>query len=197
MIAAIVISGACLGFLFLTQEDPGRSEADEITLNQVILLPTIHGNHLRKQEYYNLQRLTEFITDIKADIICAEITPQSFANIIAGRSDSRIELFPEYTHVILMLDKKLNYQIIPCSAWRADRNFQTVGIAAMDQAHYELITQALDKFSGQGKRILITFGGGHIDGLLRRLRKRDDINIIDYRPEMIKQRDAYFREMRE
>ena len=143
------------------------------------------------QAFYNLERLAKIITEIKADIICAEITPQSFANINAGRNDRRIQLFPEYTEVILKLDKELNYQIIPCSAWKENRNFQTVGIAAMDEAHYELIAKALDKYSGQGKRVLITFGGGHIDGLLSRLRKRNDINIIDYRPEIIKQKEDY------
>lgn len=197
MLAIVIASAVFLGYLYLAQGEPSPSEAEKTTINQVILLPTIHGNHVRKHEYYNLQRLTQFITEIKADIICAEITPHSFANIIAARRDRRVELFPEYTKVILMLDKKLNYQIIPCSAWRADRNFQTVGIAAMDKAHYALIAKALDKYSGQGKRILITFGGGHIDGLLARLRKRNDINIIDYRPEIIKQRDAYLRQMAE
>ena len=185
-LAAIIATGVCIAYLYLNREDPGRGEAETITINQVILLPTIHGNHLRKGEYYNLQRLAEFITEIKADIICAEITPQSFENIMAGRRDSRVALFPEYTEVILKLDKKLNYQIIPCSAWKADRNFQTVGLAAMDQAHYELIAKVLDKFSGQGKRILMTFGGGHIDGLMARLRRRNDIHMIDYRPEMMK-----------
>jgi len=63
----------------------------------------------------------------------------------------------------------------------------------MDEAHYQLVAKALDKHANQGKRIIISFGSGHINGLLSHLRKREDINIIDYRVNLRKQKEAYLQ----
>jgi len=51
----------------------------------------------------------------------------------------------------------------------------------INKAHYALIEAALDEHSGEGKTILITFGAWHKYWFLDRLRKRDDIRLIDPR----------------
>ncbi|WP_425392038.1 hypothetical protein [Ekhidna sp.] len=48
----------------------------------------------------------------------------------------------------------------------------------INQAHYTNIEKALDKYSNQDKRILITYGAGHKGWFLRALKKRNDIKII-------------------
>jgi len=48
----------------------------------------------------------------------------------------------------------------------------------INKAHFGHIADALDKYSNQGKRILITYGAGHKGWFLRALEKRDDVNII-------------------
>lgn len=48
----------------------------------------------------------------------------------------------------------------------------------INEAHFGHIADALDKYSNQGKRILITYGAGHKGWFLRALKKRDDVNII-------------------
>ena len=48
----------------------------------------------------------------------------------------------------------------------------------INKAHFGHIADALDKYSNQGKRILITYGAGHKGWFLRALKKRDDVNII-------------------
>jgi len=150
--------------------------------NEVYLLPTLHRNHERKGQFYDLKHLAKVVAEIKADVICAEITPESLANL---------QFFPEYTKVILRLQKDLGYKVVPCSAWTAERNFKTVGVKAMDKAHYALIAKALDRYSNQGKRIVISFGGGHITGLLQQLKVRKDVRIVDYRIKLNEQRKAY------
>ena len=65
-----------------------------------------------------------------------------------------------------------------------------MGVKAMDKAHYGLIAKALDSNQGQGKKVLVTFGSGHIDGLMEHLRLRKDIKLTDYRPELEKLRKA-------
>lgn len=48
----------------------------------------------------------------------------------------------------------------------------------INKAHYAYIEKALDEYSNQGKRIVITYGAGHKGWFLRELRKRKDIKLI-------------------
>ncbi len=52
----------------------------------------------------------------------------------------------------------------------------------INEAHYGHIENALDSLSGQGKKILITYGAGHKGWFLRQLRKRSDIELLDMKP---------------
>lgn len=166
------------------EPDADKTSAKQHTvLTEVILLPTMHKRHLR-DKFYTLERLESVLRDIKPDIVCSEITPLSLETFDQGKKDSRLSLFPEFTQVILPLRKELKYEVIPCSAWSKEVNFQTVGVKAMDKAHSALILKALDRFQGKGKRILVTYGGGHINGIHDNLRSRKDIKITDYRPTL-------------
>ena len=191
----LCINLCALHFLH-AEENNTPEQAANTTINEVYLLPTIHSRHERKGEFYDLKRLTKVVTEIKADIFCTEITPQSLKNIQAGKPDRRLKFFPEYTKVILKLEKELDYEVVPCSAWTPERNFKTIGIKEMDKAHYGLIAKALDKYSNQGKRIVISFGAGHMNGLLVHLRQRKDIKIIDYRTNLNSQKRAYLKSLK-
>ena len=48
--------------------------------------------------------------------------------------------------------------------------------------HYALIARHLDTVRGRGQRVLITFGAGHKQWLLRELRQRDDVMLLEVRP---------------
>lgn len=48
----------------------------------------------------------------------------------------------------------------------------------INKAHYSYIEKALDEYSYQGKRVVITYGAGHKGWFLRELKKRDDIKLI-------------------
>ncbi|MFK8104336.1 MAG: hypothetical protein AB8G15_17545 [Saprospiraceae bacterium] len=48
----------------------------------------------------------------------------------------------------------------------------------INEAHYHYIAKALDEYTGQGKRMLITYGAGHKGWFLRALKKRTDIQLI-------------------
>ena len=54
----------------------------------------------------------------------------------------------------------------------------------INKAHYAYIEKALDEYSNQGKRILITYGAGHKGWFLRELKKREDIKIINLAESM-------------
>lgn len=53
------------------------------------------------------------------------------------------------------------------------------GWTTINQAHYGHIEDALDRLTGQGKRIMITYGAGHKYWFLEQLRQRDDITLLD------------------
>ena len=67
------------------------------------------------------------------------------------------------------------------------------GWTAINKSHYGNIAQALDKYAGQGKRFLITYGAGHKGWFLRELRKRIDIDLVDVAPFLMKAEAALGR----
>lgn len=91
-------------------------------VNEVIILGTIHSGHLT-QKAYSLKVLKEIITTINPDIVLAEIPPDRFyiAQDEWKRNkkvrEERVAQFPEYTNVVFPLSEKLNFEIIPVSAW--------------------------------------------------------------------------------
>ena len=54
------------------------------------------------------------------------------------------------------------------------------GWTNINEAHYSLIDRAIEE--NRGRRILITFGGGHKHWFLDRLRARDDVTVLDLAP---------------
>jgi hypothetical protein len=52
------------------------------------------------------------------------------------------------------------------------------GWTHINQAHYALIAEALDRHRGAGKRFLITYGAGHKGWFLAELARRDDIRLL-------------------
>ncbi len=91
-------------------------------VNEVIILGTLHSGHLR-QKAYSLKVLKEIIITINPDIVLAEIPPDRFyiAQDEWKRNkkikEERVVQFPEYTEVVFPLSDKLNFEIIPVSAW--------------------------------------------------------------------------------
>jgi len=63
-----------------------------------------------------------------------------------------------------------------------DRHFNDLigdgGWENINKAHYGLIEKALNKHSGEGKRVLITFGSWHKYYIKEQLRKRSDIKLV-------------------
>ncbi|MDW3194641.1 MAG: hypothetical protein R8G66_19845 [Cytophagales bacterium] len=49
----------------------------------------------------------------------------------------------------------------------------------INEAHYSYIAQALDAYTNQGKRVVITYGAGHKGWFLRALKKRNDIRLLN------------------
>lgn len=63
-----------------------------------------------------------------------------------------------------------------------ERDLGAGGWQTINKAHWANIAQELDALTGQGKRVLITFGGFHKYWILRELQKRDDVVLTPARP---------------
>jgi len=64
---------------------------------------------------------------------------------------------------------------------------EELGLGGWDNinaAHYDNIERELDKYTNEGKRIVITYGAGHKGWFLRKLKKREDIELISLREAM-------------
>ncbi len=56
------------------------------------------------------------------------------------------------------------------------------GWTNINVAHFANIARALDAHRGEGRRFVITYGAGHKEWILRALRQRDDITILEVAP---------------
>jgi Xaa-Pro aminopeptidase len=56
------------------------------------------------------------------------------------------------------------------------------GWTNINRAHFANIARALDAHRGEGRRVVITYGAGHRAWMLRELRKRSDVVLLDVDP---------------
>lgn len=90
--------------------------------NEVIVLGTIHGSHLKQQEY-STDVLRDIIKKIDPDVILAEIPPDRFEKAMRTYEETgvvneyRVAQFPEYVDVIIPLSKEMEFTLIPVDAW--------------------------------------------------------------------------------
>ena len=63
-----------------------------------------------------------------------------------------------------------------------DAELGTGGWNTINRAHFAHITRVLDQHTGEGARILITYGAGHKSWMLPRLRARRDLVVLDTAP---------------
>lgn len=98
------------------------TQKENLLKNEVLVLGTIHGDHLT-DSVYNILYLDKLIREINPDYILAEIPPDRMEEAMKGfkRDDSisepRVLRFPEYVDVIFPLTKKLGFKIIPTAGW--------------------------------------------------------------------------------
>ena len=90
--------------------------------NEVIVVGTIHSQHLGSEKY-SLKVFADIIKNLNPDVVLAEIPPDRF--LIAdeqfqrsGKIDEpRVLQYPEFSKVIFPLQKRLGFSLKPVSAW--------------------------------------------------------------------------------
>ncbi|WP_218080685.1 beta-propeller fold lactonase family protein [Anthocerotibacter panamensis] len=95
--------------------------------NEVIVLGTIHSNHLTSTRY-SLEVLRKLIQQIRPDYVLAEIPPNRFERALMDFQtkgtieEPRVKIFPEYVDVLFPLTKTLSFTIVPTAGWNEAMN---------------------------------------------------------------------------
>lgn len=117
-----------LALLLLVSCHTKKDEVEELK-NEVIVLGTIHGQHLT-QSQYSIEVLTAMIRKIAPDIILTEIPPDRYSIAMqeflqTGKiTEARVVRFPEYVDVIFPLYKDMGFEIIPTAGWTKEMSDQ-------------------------------------------------------------------------
>ncbi|MHC4794935.1 MAG: YncE family protein, partial [Planctomycetota bacterium] len=94
---------------------PASPGAEVVT--EVAVMGMIHGSH-RTSELWGLPQVEETIRNFDPDIVCTEIAPDRWSRIeqdLRERDvieDPRVQVFPEYTDLILRLAGDVGYQVV-------------------------------------------------------------------------------------
>jgi DNA-binding beta-propeller fold protein YncE len=89
---------------------------------EVAVMGMIHGSH-RTSELWGLPQVEETIRNFAPDIVCTEIAPDRWHRIerdLRDRDaidDPRVQVFPEYTDLILRLAADAGFEVVPCAGW--------------------------------------------------------------------------------
>jgi hypothetical protein len=120
----LILGMLCTFFLSCKEGQKEASNSEEKRKTEVLVLGTIHGEHLT-DSLYNIAFLDRLIREINPDFILAEIPPDRFTEAMDGfrkddsLSEPRVLRFPEYVDVVFPLTKEMGFEIIPTAGWTA------------------------------------------------------------------------------
>ncbi|MCA8911484.1 MAG: hypothetical protein KDB82_07250 [Planctomycetes bacterium] len=93
--------------------------------NEVVVMGMIHSQHKTSRQY-SLKVVEQWIRAINPDYIMVEIPPDRIDTAVEqfkqdGKvTEPRSVVFPEFTDVVLPLQREMHFKLIPVSAWTAD-----------------------------------------------------------------------------
>jgi hypothetical protein len=101
-----------------------KQEKTKPSLNEVIVLGMIHGEH-RDHPTYGIEVIKDIVRAIRPRYVLTEIPPDRFDKAAAQFRDTgriiepRVSRFPEYVDALfpLQAEKSSNFEIVPCAAW--------------------------------------------------------------------------------
>ena len=107
--------------------------------NEVIVLGTIHGEHLTSRRF-GVEALKNIVRAIVPAYVLTEIAPnrvdearREFA-ATGTIVEPRVARFPEYVHALFPLTKEMAFQIIPTAGWNSPMDrFRTAALKRIEQ----------------------------------------------------------------
>ena len=123
-----IFYSCCVFALFLVScnnaTESTKTESSSVikVKNEILVLGTIHGRHVTKEEY-SLAVLRNLVQKIDPDLILTEIPPDRFPTALRefqttdSISEPRVKRFPEYVDVIFPLSKTMKFKMIPTAGW--------------------------------------------------------------------------------
>ena len=162
-----------------------HQDREEGLKNEVIVLGTIHGQHLTEEEY-SIEVLTALIRAIAPDIILTEIPPDRFPVAMKEFlekdtiTESRVIRFPEYVDVIFPLSREMGFEIIPTAGWTqemADNRREKLKAISEDSSRAEEWQKLLK--AGKKSEFLIKATGREFDPYWINSEEYDQLSEIE------------------
>ncbi|MCH8904856.1 MAG: hypothetical protein IIA45_13195 [Bacteroidetes bacterium] len=112
----------CLLLLLCACKEENTDSRSTQTKNEVIVIGTIHGKHVRSKKY-SIEVLKNLLRSFKPDLILAEIPPDRIEAAMIEFleydtiTEPRVAIFPEYVKVVFPLTKEMDFEIIATAGW--------------------------------------------------------------------------------
>ncbi len=96
-----------------------------VTINEVLLIGTLHEQHL-ESETYGLDELEQLLRDVNPTLVLCEIPPELYTEawqefVQTGQvTDEHLMHYPEFTEVLFPMALEGRIRVEPCSAWSAE-----------------------------------------------------------------------------
>lgn len=97
-------------------------EKDKNTQPNIYLIGSIHNYHFKSDKNYTISNLFSEIKSLKADLVCGEISPTAYDNIMEG-------YFPPEATALSVMAQDYSYRFVPCD-WRIDYATQDIAYNA-------------------------------------------------------------------
>ena len=130
-----VVSGGTVSF-----SEPAPSLRQPGKKNEVIVLGTIHGEHLTSRRF-GVDVLKNIVRAIAPAYVLTEISPNRLDQARREFAETgtivepRISRFPEYVNVLFPLTREMAFQIIPTAGWNSPMDrFRTATLKRIEQS---------------------------------------------------------------
>jgi hypothetical protein len=142
-------------------------ESSEIVFNdkpEIFIVGTIHSRHFNPEYHYSLLDLQTQICALKPDLVCGEITPEAYENVMEG-------YFPQEAAFLAQMASILNYRFEPVD-WR-------LNYATQLKAEKEYPESVLEKVSSFAKTYFARFKESDSPSVYDDIHNEMNIAIVD------------------
>lgn len=108
--------------------------------NEVVVIGTIHGDHLTSQRF-GVEALKNIVRAVAPAYVLTEISPNRIDQARSEFAETgtivepRVARFPEYVHVLFPLTREMSFQIIPTAGWNSPMDrYRTAALNRIEKA---------------------------------------------------------------
>jgi DNA-binding protein Fis len=153
-----------LGLCAITFSSQVQSKNESNCNLEIYIIGTIHSKHFDSEYHYSIPDIQAQICALKPDLVCGEITPEAFEQVMEG-------YFPPEAAFLAEMALKLNYRFEPVD-WRLD-------YATQSKAEKKYPKSVMEKVSSFGKAYFANFEESDSTSVYDNIHSEMNIAIVD------------------